>query len=149
MSPLGDIPPSSHSAREAMNRKKAELAVLARRDNPAPSRQRHPWSDADCDALVQLVALRQAGWGMMELQDGECFERPRNQQAYRDKARNMKVDFLMTDAVLPTCFDLVHLGTKEVAKLKGVGKNPSRRESEVNEDGTVYNTEYYIPGEAE
>jgi hypothetical protein len=74
--------------------------------------------------------------------ESERFQHPRNQQAYRDKARNLKVDFLSTNAVLPPGFDLVALGTKEVRLLQARGKNPFRRERDLDDEGNAINTEY-------
>ncbi|KJZ70630.1 hypothetical protein HIM_09985 [Hirsutella minnesotensis 3608] len=70
------------------------------------------------------------------------FEHPRDQQAYRDKARNIKVDKLLRDEPLPPHFDRVVLGPKEKRKVMGCGKNPYRTEAEVDDDGRPFNTEY-------
>lgn len=48
----------------------------------------------------------------------------------------------MTDVVLPPCFDLVALGKKEIDRLIGLGKNPYRREADVDENGFAIGTEY-------
>lgn len=108
---------------------------------PSMPKQRHAWSDLDSETLVELIRHRQAAWSIMEKNDNDKFQHPRNQQAYRDRARNMKVDMLLTDAVLPPCFDLVTLGKKEVDKVKSYRKNPNRREHDVDEDGRAINTE--------
>lgn len=108
----------------------------------ADFRQRHPWSNEDAEMLIHLIGERHAAWSLIERADKSKFQRPRHQQAYRDKARNMKVDFLMTDAVLPPCFDLVTLGKKEIDRLINYGKNPFRREKDVNTTGRAINTEY-------
>ncbi|KAG6012289.1 hypothetical protein E4U43_007860 [Claviceps pusilla] len=98
-------------------------------------RQRHPWSDKDSATLIELIAQERAGWSVIERRHNSKFEYPRNQQAYRDRARNMKVDFLLGDAVLPPCFDLVVLGKKEEAKVLAGGRNPHRKEHEFIRDG--------------
>lgn len=54
----------------------------------------------------------------------------------------MKVDFLLLDVVLPPGFNLVALGKKEIDRVKGLGKNPYRREEDLDEDGEPINTEY-------
>lgn len=76
----------------------------------------------------------------MDRQDGGLFEIPRNAQAYRDRARNMKVDYLITDAVLPRGFDLVSLSKKEIDRLRKMGKNHERKESDVDRHGRPINT---------
>lgn len=45
------------------------------------------------------------------------------------------------DALLPRGFDLVVLGKKEREAVKAVGKNPDRRESDVDENNRPVNTE--------
>ncbi|KID72556.1 uncharacterized protein G6M90_00g091070 [Metarhizium brunneum] len=105
-----------------------------------PAKQRYVWSNRDCNVLLRLIKERHAAWAAIEREHSSEFEHPRNQQAYRDKARNMKVDLLIMDAVLPTGFDLVTLGKKEIARLLSLGKNPYRREHE-QENGMALNTD--------
>lgn len=108
----------------------------------APSqKQRHPWSDADSGVLIRLVAEKRASWSTIERNHNHEFHHPRNQQAYRDKARNLKVDFLLTDAVLPPCFDLVILSKKENETVMRARKNPWRRESDIDDKGNAINTD--------
>ncbi|KAF5022152.1 hypothetical protein F66182_5802 [Fusarium sp. NRRL 66182] len=108
-------------------------------------RQRVPWSDKDAGVLVNLVGKHLAHWSTMEAQDGKLFEHPRNQQAYRDKARNMKVEYLKTNLPLPPGFDHVVLGKKECDIVKGVGKNPYRSEADIDDEGNPINTELRPP----
>jgi hypothetical protein len=103
-------------------------------------RQRHIWSDKDTKRLIELVGEKNAAWSIIEREHDHEFDHPRNQQAYRDKARNLKVDFLIMDTVLPPAFDLVTLGRKEVEKVLSLGKNPYRKEAEV-ENGVALNTD--------
>ncbi|KAF4466062.1 hypothetical protein FALBO_7075 [Fusarium albosuccineum] len=118
-----------------------QTAREARIRTTTSAQQRTFWSPHDTEVLVNLVRERCAAWSAME-SEGHRFEYPRNQQAYRDKARNLKVEFLITDINLPPCFDLVTLGPKEEAKVISRGKNPRRRENDVDSDGNVTNTEY-------
>ncbi|KAM5346841.1 hypothetical protein ACJ41O_009846 [Fusarium nematophilum] len=139
------VPQSSAPDFAALKQATSRIARQARLESGAPSRQRHVWSHHDCEVLIGLVCRRQAAWAEME-KDRGLFEHPRNQQAYRDKARNMKVDFLMADAVLPPGFDLVALGKKEVDRLKSYGKNPYRKERDI-ENGKAIGTEWREPTE--
>ncbi|KAG6140894.1 hypothetical protein E4U28_003306 [Claviceps purpurea] len=107
---------------------------------PATTRQRNPWSDDDSTLLVKLIALERAKWSVIDRKHGHRFEIPRNQQAYRDRARNMKVDFLLADAVLPPGFDLVGLGKKEEIKVEAGKRNPHRKEDDRDENGRPINT---------
>ena len=139
--------PASSSHLDAIREEKRRLAQQHRAEaaasTPWPSKQRHFWTDHDTNLLIQLIRKREAGWSIIEREDNHLFERPRHQQAYRDKARNLKVDYLMTDAVLPPSFDLVNLGKKEINRLCSFGKNPFRREKDV-EDGKAINTEFQM-----
>ena len=141
-------PVPSQAEYEAVKEAKRAIAERLRRDKPpAPPKQRQQWSDPDTTALIELVAESRAAWATMEKDAQFRFEHPRNQQAYRDKARNLKVDYLIADAVLPPCFDLVRLGQKEIQRLIAAGKNPHRREDELDERGRPINTEAFEDGE--
>lgn len=126
----------------ALSAQKRDIVQRNRAMAPPAYKQRYVWSHQDTATLITLIRDRQAAWSAIEKKDNHLFEHPRNQQAYRDKARNMKVDLLITDAVLPPGFDMVKLGRKEIDKLIGLGKNPYRRETDVDEDGNAVGTEY-------
>jgi hypothetical protein len=104
-------------------------------------RQRVAWSEADSLTLLALIKETKGRWVAIENYEPCPFEHPRNQQAYRDRARNMKVDYLITDSVLPPAFNHVALGKKETMRVISFGKNPFRKEEDV-EHGKVINTEY-------
>ena len=130
-------PPSSADY-SAISARKRQLSHQARQNNPqSPHRQRQPWSEHDCNLLIHLTQKHNASWSLIEQHENESFQYPRNQQAYRDKARNLKVDFLLTDSMLPPGFDLVMLGPKEIRRLEAMGKNPYRRERDYNGDQPV------------
>ncbi|KAL6410422.1 SANT SWI3, ADA2, N-coR and TFIIIB'' DNA-binding domain-containing protein [Ilyonectria robusta] len=129
------VPQPTQADLETLKRAKIEVSQRARYQLTSSAKQRHVWSHHDCALLIQLIRERHAAWATMEHNDNDKFEHPRNQQAYRDKARNMKVDYLMTDAIMPPCFDLVALGKKEIDRLISLGKNPYRKESDIDADG--------------
>ncbi|KAH7176571.1 hypothetical protein EDB81DRAFT_773016 [Dactylonectria macrodidyma] len=130
---------------ENLRRAKIEVSQRARMQTITFAKQRHVWSHHDTMLLIQLIRDRHAAWSAIERYDNDKFEHPRNQQAYRDKARNMKVDYLMTDAIMPPRFDLVALGKKETDRLMSLGKNPARKEADVDAHGRATNTEYIGP----
>ncbi|KAH6888041.1 hypothetical protein B0T10DRAFT_66049 [Thelonectria olida] len=139
------IPSTSQPTRadfDALRQAKERISQQARATLSPFVRQRHGWSPDDMVLLLELIRDRHAAWATIERHDNHKFEHPRNQQAYRDKARNMKVDYLRADAVLPPCFDLVALGRKEVDALISLGKNPYRKEDDVDQNGRAINTEY-------
>ncbi|KAG6004637.1 hypothetical protein E4U21_000861 [Claviceps maximensis] len=107
-------------------------------DSAFRPKRRQKWSDKDSNTLMDLIPLTSAGWSVMEKEYGHRFEYPRDQQAYRDRARNLKVEFLLADLVLPPGFDLVLLSKKEIEKVSAARRNPLRRESDFKvENGVV------------
>ncbi|GJN67446.1 hypothetical protein PLICBS_001471 [Purpureocillium lilacinum] len=99
--------------------------------------RRTPWSAHDVDQLIRLVAKHRAAWSAIAKDETARWDRDkekRGQQGLRDKARNLKVDFLLADMPLPPCFDLVALSSKEVRRVEDAGRNPHRREDELDEN---------------
>ncbi|KAF5605906.1 hypothetical protein FPCIR_276 [Fusarium pseudocircinatum] len=129
--------PFNAIAKAASQRKKEVRMADPERQGP---RQRVPWSEHDSQALLDLIQEYGVRWSSIETMS-ERFEYPRNQQAYRDRARNLKTDILMIDMLLPPNFDGVALSNKEIAKIKGVGKNPFRKEADVDDHNNPINTE--------
>ncbi|KAI0547554.1 hypothetical protein F4679DRAFT_361481 [Xylaria curta] len=100
---------------------------------------RERWSDVDTDHLLDLIADRDlnCSWSAIEKKGG--FQTPRNQQAIRDKARNLKKGYLCADAILPSGFDYVYLSKKERDDVIVSGHNPDRSENDIDERGRVIN----------
>lgn len=132
-----------HSSAPAVAQRPRSTQSARERETPGdfPDQRRYPFSRHDTDLLIRLVYKHDARWSAIEKEESWRFERPRNQQAYRDKARNLKVDFLLEDAPLPPGFDRVALGKKEVDRLVDLGKNPSRKEDDVDDYGRPVNTD--------
>ncbi|EHK22481.1 uncharacterized protein TRIVIDRAFT_221753 [Trichoderma virens Gv29-8] len=139
--PLPSIPSSSAPDFTAIKQIKHQARLNARLAQPQTLKRRCVWSDHDSATLVDLIARRAAAWSTINREDSHLFERPRDAQAYRDRARNMKVDFLISDAVLPRGFDLVTLSRKEIDRLQKLGKNHARRENDIDSNGRPINTE--------
>ncbi|KAF6836999.1 Myb DNA-binding domain protein [Colletotrichum plurivorum] len=125
----------------------------------AGMQQRVPWSDADVRRLIRLIEYHSCVWAKIakrqdarqrigdpgpEDTEGCIFDHPRDQQAIRDKARNLKVDLLKGDHPLYPGFDNIALGKKERNSLIERMKNPDRRESDIDENGDPTNT-VYVP----
>lgn len=136
------VPPPSVLDFAEIKQLKAQARLNAKLNAPRLLKRRQNWSDRDSTTLIELVTSRAASWAEMEKEERHRFELPRNAQAYRDRARNMKVDFLISDAVLPRGFDLVTLSKKENDRLQKLSKNPARLEADVDEHGKPTNTEY-------
>ncbi|KAI3327392.1 hypothetical protein HD806DRAFT_550928 [Xylariaceae sp. AK1471] len=100
---------------------------------------RERWTDSDTDHLLDLIAdpSLNCSWSVMEKKGG--FRIYRNQQAIRDKARNLKKGYLCADAILPSGFDFVYLSRKERGDVIASGHNPDRLEEDIDEDGQVIN----------
>ncbi|KAF9772006.1 hypothetical protein IL306_010322 [Fusarium sp. DS 682] len=129
--------PFSAIAKAASQVKKEVRMADPERQGP---RQRVPWSEHDSQVLCDLIKEYGVRWSNIETMS-DLFDHPRNQQAYRDRARNIKTEVLMIDARLPPNFDAVALSNKEIAKIRGVGKNPFRKEGDVDDNEKPINTE--------
>lgn len=130
------------------------MTVVDARNQPRPTfheggtRRRYPWSSHDEQVLIRCVAQHYGKWSRIQEECGELFEHPRDQQAYRDKARLMKTKMLVADRPLPPGFNHVALGPKEKREVVNAGKNPERKETDVDiATGQVTNTEF-PPGQA-
>ncbi|KAI8722188.1 hypothetical protein NCS52_00362000 [Fusarium sp. LHS14.1] len=134
-------PQSSLPDLRAVNEKRAELALQNRFNSSQGPQKRIPWTDHDTNLLIDLIAECHCRWSLIEKRGDGRWEKERNQQACRDKARNLKVQFLLTDQNLPPLFDDVMLGPKEVMKIQSHGKNPDRKVADVDEDGRPIGTE--------
>lgn len=110
-------------------------------------KRRVAWSDSDTLLLVDLIDSHNAVWADIARignhQDQSRYFIPvRNQQACRDRARNYKVDLLLTSKLLPRNFDQVALSKKEIERVVRHHRNPFRREQDVDEDNQPTNTAY-------
>ncbi|PMB63803.1 hypothetical protein BM221_010274 [Beauveria bassiana] len=117
------------------------------RPRPSMHNGRVRWSQHDDEALLASIAKHYAKWADIERQAKHLFEHPRDQQAYRDRARNLKVKYILNDEPLPYGFDWVTLGPKEKERLLKHGKNYERMEADIDKNtGRPTNTEY-IPAQ--
>ncbi|PSS03258.1 hypothetical protein BD289DRAFT_449648 [Coniella lustricola] len=141
--PMGPLPPGSAVFDPVALSRQSQLISKANR-RPAQPKQRKPWTAHDTQQLVRAVDVYKAKWSTIEKAIREKhipFNVPeRDQQGLRDKARLVKVDILKTDGALPPAFDLVVLGRKEKDMVIAAGRNPERREEDVDENGQLLNT---------
>ncbi|KAK3900863.1 hypothetical protein C8A05DRAFT_16878 [Staphylotrichum tortipilum] len=127
---------------EALSQRSKEVTAAARKVKEPQTRQ--SWLREDVNQLIKAIHTYQCKWSTIEkeIKAGTIrFQRPRDQQALRDKARLLKQDMLKADAPLPRSFDLVVLGKKEREAVEAVGKNPARKEADIDERGHPVNTE--------
>ncbi|KAK4166606.1 hypothetical protein QBC43DRAFT_298293 [Cladorrhinum sp. PSN259] len=118
---------------DALTQRSREISAATRKVREPQVRS--AWVRNDVRMLVRAVDEYGCKWSVIErmIKDGTIpFERPRDQQALRDKARLLKQDFLKADGLLPRGFDLVVLGKKEREAVKACGKNPDRKEADID-----------------
>ncbi|KAJ0380010.1 hypothetical protein COL26b_001831 [Colletotrichum chrysophilum] len=162
-------PPPSSAASTSLLSGEMSFSQIRESNRLPPSRaagapQRQPWSDTDTRRLIRLIEVHECKWAVIARRQDpdyrrgrqpdpgpedteDCvFEIRRDQQAIRDKARNLKVDLLKADFALYPGFNSIALGKKERAALIARGKNPDRREEDTTPDGVVHNTTF-IPDE--
>ncbi|KLU91819.1 hypothetical protein MAPG_10768 [Magnaporthiopsis poae ATCC 64411] len=127
---------------EWLSQQSKAVSLEARQRNPKTPQKRISWSTHDCTLLITAIRDQEARWSKIaaQIKSGELqFDHERDQQALRDKARLLKVDMLKTDQLLSAGFDHVVLGRKERKAVEDVGRNPERREADV-ENGVPVNT---------
>ncbi|KAI1749297.1 hypothetical protein F4782DRAFT_514067 [Xylaria castorea] len=134
-------PDNTPTATQFRERDLSALSQVARANKLANRARGHQfrerWSDVDTDHLLDLIANQDlnCSWAAMEKKGG--FQTYRNQQAIRDKARNLKKGYLCADAILPSGFDFVYLSKKERDDVIASGHNPDRAENDIDERGRV------------
>ncbi|GAP91357.1 putative myb DNA-binding domain protein [Rosellinia necatrix] len=138
--------PDSASASSDRNRGNVAVISQAARGNrlvnkPRGHQIRERWSNADTERLLRFIADEDisCSWAVMEREGKEKggFQTNRNQQAIRDKARNLKKGYLCADAALPKGFDYVYLSKKERDDVIAAGRNPDRMEDDIDAHGRV------------
>ncbi|KAI0440269.1 hypothetical protein F4803DRAFT_553250 [Xylaria telfairii] len=145
---VGDRLGSPDNTQGSTNLRERDLTALSKaaRANKLANRAKGPqvrerWSDVDINRLVDFIADQKlnCSWAAIEEKGREAggFQTHRNQQAIRDKARNLKKGYLCADAILPSGFDFVYLGKKERDDVIASGRNPHRTESDIDERGHV------------
>ncbi|KAK1492191.1 hypothetical protein CTAM01_09985 [Colletotrichum tamarilloi] len=173
--PASSAPASTSASRSSVSSTATTVASFReinemnrRPASRAGPQQRVPWSDKDTHRLIRLIEHHNCLWALIakrqiaaasnlgggyggdsfEEREDCVFDHPRDQQAIRDKARNLKVDLLKADLNLYPGFDGIALGKKERLALISRGKNPDRREGDVDAAGEPTHTEY-VPLESD
>lgn len=88
-----------------------------------PPQKRSAWTAAETDTLLDLITTYGTSWKLLKEQDlmqGHVLE-ARDQVALKDKARNMKMDYLKANRVLPMNFDRIPLSKPQIERLRGGG----------------------------
>ncbi|KAI0020610.1 hypothetical protein F4780DRAFT_355596 [Xylariomycetidae sp. FL0641] len=122
----GDDEPLQDEDRRALSQRARENRL--RNGAKRPPKRRVRWTAAEEQRLLDLIQTVGCRWSELEKAGG--FENSRDQQAIRDKARNMKVEYLQADRFLSPGFDGILLGKKETESVIRAGRNPNRLESD-------------------
>ncbi|KAL1301843.1 hypothetical protein AAFC00_006028 [Neodothiora populina] len=83
-----------------------------------PARQRKPWSAEEIETLISLIGEVGCSWTLIKSYDTEGILSERSQGDLKDKARNMKVDYLCGHQQLPKNFELVQLDQKNIRRVE-------------------------------
>ncbi|KAL9009190.1 MAG: hypothetical protein Q9173_005757, partial [Seirophora scorigena] len=86
---------------------------------------RTSWSQEETDRLLELITDHGTSWSYLKVMDDNHPEgkllHERDQVALKDKARNMKADYLKSDVPLPLNFRAIPLSKALVQRLNAVG----------------------------
>jgi len=100
-----------------------QMSKNVSRLNPPKPQNRTKWSPAEDDRLISLIEEVGCSWARIKKLDadsGNILEL-RDQVALKDKARNMKYDFLKAGVLLPENFEGVTLSSWQKEKLRELG----------------------------
>lgn len=118
----------------------------ARETQGLPKAKGGSYSEKEKTALISAVAEYGAVYSDIcrAITEGKIpmEKKDRTQQAVRGVLRSWKVTMLKNDEVLPQGFDAIILERSWQEKVKKAGKNPDRKESDVDEQGRPTNTEW-------
>ncbi|MCJ1393472.1 hypothetical protein MMC18_006347 [Xylographa bjoerkii] len=112
-------PPMSNSQiyRVAQTQSRKVTAI----HNPKTVQKRKAWTDEETEVFIDLVGEYGISWSLLKKMDEHSVLIHRDQTALRDKARNMKVDFLTSNVTLPLNFELIPLKQADWDKLASQG----------------------------
>ncbi|SLM38425.1 Homeodomain-like [Lasallia pustulata] len=90
---------------------------------PKPVQRRNAWSEEETEALLEYIETIGTSYAQILSTDrkgGEVLQ-SRDQVGLKDKARNMKMDFLKANVDMPTNFERIPLSKLQVERLRGLG----------------------------
>jgi len=113
---ISQVPSSNYREVNEISKK---LSLLKRRKRQNPTR----WSPLEEDRLISLIEEVGSSWAQIKRVDENSGNilALRDQVALKDKARNMKYDYLKVGDQLPENFEGVALNARQKAKLKELG----------------------------
>ncbi|KAH0538826.1 hypothetical protein FGG08_004602 [Glutinoglossum americanum] len=84
------------------------------------TQKRRAWTDQEVNRLLELVEVHGPSWAKIE-KVGDPILAGRSQVNLKDKARNMKFDFVKAGHDLPVGFDQVRLNRNQINQLHDLG----------------------------
>ncbi|KIX95824.1 uncharacterized protein Z520_08532 [Fonsecaea multimorphosa CBS 102226] len=121
-----EAPPLASQIDRVNQEAKARMRMSRELAAPRGSQVRIPYTQDEVERLMEMIALHETSWAMIlkedrKHKDGPMLQR-RTQVQLKDKARNLKLDFLKARAPLPPGFEKVGgIGEKKIAELKALG----------------------------
>ncbi|KAL8822498.1 MAG: hypothetical protein Q9191_006768 [Dirinaria sp. TL-2023a] len=115
----GSPPPSTLDVYQASH----DLALTVSASQPKKVQVRTAWTDEETQTLLELIEEHGTSWRLLkdiDLKKHHVLAR-RDQVALKDKARNMKLDFLKAGHNLPENFQYVPLNKIQIQKLHDLG----------------------------
>ncbi|MCJ1285407.1 hypothetical protein MMC26_004747 [Xylographa opegraphella] len=123
-------PPLSNSQIYSVARTQSRNVAAIHR--PKRVQKRRAWTDEETEVFIDLIGEYGISWSLLKKMDTQSVLAYRDQVALKDKARNMKVDFLTSGVTEPMNFDLIPL--KEADWVKLAARGISRPDEEEEED---------------
>ncbi|KAL8826974.1 MAG: hypothetical protein Q9170_007201 [Blastenia crenularia] len=117
-----DAPVPSQGERYGYVNKFAKRATAMRPQKP---QVRTPWSEDETNRLLELIDEHGISWSRLKEmdrmhEDGSLFD-TRDQVALKDKARNIKFDYLKAGITMPRNFAAIPINKLQIQKLAGMG----------------------------
>ncbi|KAL8790351.1 MAG: hypothetical protein Q9213_000704 [Squamulea squamosa] len=92
---------------------------------PKKPQTRIPWSEEEIERLQELIEEHGLSWSLLKKRDrdhknGSVLQN-RDQVSLKDKARNMKMDYLKANVYLPKNFEGIPINVAMIEKLRSMG----------------------------
>ncbi|RVX70528.1 hypothetical protein B0A52_05179 [Exophiala mesophila] len=125
--PVAAVPQASQAA--VANLEAKVLTAQAREWRHPKTQVRVPWSEQETERLIEMVGHLHTQWSTIMKRDQVHEDGPRlqnrNQVALKDKARNIKMDFLKARRALPPGFEDVSITARDRENLEAMGVHVS------------------------
>lgn len=117
-------PPSSYQAyTHAQRHAKSNVSLSTSLLPPKPPQTRRPWTPPEIERLMHLMRLYGCAWSTIKKADERMVDpqlTERSQVQLKDKARNMKLDFLKAEVPLPGELSGVTISKGHKEMLRGM-----------------------------